>query len=170
MKTFSVFSDIDRIRAKGLSERDVIYKHALRNALLPAITILGLSIPGLIGGSVIFETVFAIPGKVSSLTSAGTNDLIKDGARLVQSVDDIIEELSIAEIKPVSDEEKDKVDSKISKMTKAYVYNSLTEEERKVYKILSDEPLYIDDILGKTDFDFGHLNDTLYLIYAEILN
>ena len=49
-------------RAKGMSERDVIYKHALRNALLPAITILGLSIPGLIGGSVIFETIFAIPG------------------------------------------------------------------------------------------------------------
>lgn len=49
-------------RAKGISERDVIYKHALRNALLPAITILGLSIPGLIGGSVIFETIFAIPG------------------------------------------------------------------------------------------------------------
>ena len=49
-------------RAKGLSERIVIYKHALRNALLPVITILGLSIPGLIGGSVIFETIFAIPG------------------------------------------------------------------------------------------------------------
>jgi len=49
-------------RAKGLSENQVIYKHALRNALLPAITILGLSIPGLIGGSVIFETIFAIPG------------------------------------------------------------------------------------------------------------
>ncbi len=49
-------------RAKGLSERAVIYRHALRNALLPAITILGLSIPGLIGGSVIFETIFAIPG------------------------------------------------------------------------------------------------------------
>ena len=49
-------------RAKGVSERNVIYKHALRNALLPAITILGLSIPGLIGGSVIFETIFAIPG------------------------------------------------------------------------------------------------------------
>jgi peptide/nickel transport system permease protein len=49
-------------RAKGLSERVVIYKHALRNALLPVITILGLSIPGLIGGSVIFETIFAIPG------------------------------------------------------------------------------------------------------------
>ncbi|MEK6654441.1 MAG: ABC transporter permease, partial [Thermodesulfobacteriota bacterium] len=49
-------------RAKGLSERIVIYKHALRNALLPVITILGLSVPGLIGGSVIFETIFAIPG------------------------------------------------------------------------------------------------------------
>jgi peptide/nickel transport system permease protein len=49
-------------RAKGLSERVVIFKHALRNALLPLITILGLSIPGLIGGSVIFETIFAIPG------------------------------------------------------------------------------------------------------------
>jgi len=49
-------------RAKGLSEHDVIYKHALKNALLPVITILGLSLPGLIGGSVIFETIFAIPG------------------------------------------------------------------------------------------------------------
>ncbi len=49
-------------RAKGLSERTVIYKHAVRNALLPVITILGLAVPGLIGGSVIFETIYAIPG------------------------------------------------------------------------------------------------------------
>ncbi|MBI5328258.1 MAG: ABC transporter permease [Deltaproteobacteria bacterium] len=49
-------------RAKGLPETKVIYKHALRNALLPVITILGLSIPGLIGGSVIFENIFGIPG------------------------------------------------------------------------------------------------------------
>ena len=49
-------------RAKGLNESQVIYKHVLRNALLPVITILGLSIPGLIGGSVIFESIFAIPG------------------------------------------------------------------------------------------------------------
>jgi peptide/nickel transport system permease protein len=53
---------ITTARAKGLDERTVIFKHALRNALLPVITILGLSVPGLIGGSVIFETVFAIPG------------------------------------------------------------------------------------------------------------
>ena len=49
-------------RAKGLRERTVILKHAMRNALLPIITILGLSVPGLIGGSVIFETIFSIPG------------------------------------------------------------------------------------------------------------
>ncbi len=49
-------------RAKGLDESKVIYKHAMKNALLPVITILGLSVPGLIGGSVIFESIFAIPG------------------------------------------------------------------------------------------------------------
>ena len=49
-------------RAKGLPERTVVYKHALRNALLPIITILGLSVPGLVGGSVIFESIFGIPG------------------------------------------------------------------------------------------------------------
>jgi peptide/nickel transport system permease protein len=49
-------------RAKGLKESDVIVHHALRNALMPVVTILGLSVPGLIGGSVIFETIFAIPG------------------------------------------------------------------------------------------------------------
>jgi peptide/nickel transport system permease protein len=49
-------------RAKGLPESQVIYKHALKNALLPIITLLGLSVPGLIGGSVIFENIFSIPG------------------------------------------------------------------------------------------------------------
>ncbi|NPA95309.1 MAG: ABC transporter permease [Thermodesulfobacteria bacterium] len=57
-------------RAKGLPERVVIYRHALRNALLPLITILGLSIPGLIGGSVIFESIFAIPGVGQLMWSA----------------------------------------------------------------------------------------------------
>ena len=49
-------------KARGLSNRKIYLKHALRNALLPVITILGLSIPGLIGGSVIFESIFGIPG------------------------------------------------------------------------------------------------------------
>src|SRR5208282_884292 len=49
-------------RAKGLKESEVIITHALRNALMPIVTILGLAVPGLIGGSVIFESIFAIPG------------------------------------------------------------------------------------------------------------
>jgi len=53
---------IQTARAKGLSERVVLMRHALRNALLPVVTLLGLSIPGLIGGAVIGETIFAIPG------------------------------------------------------------------------------------------------------------
>lgn len=53
---------ITTARAKGLPENTVVYRHALRNALLPLITLLGLSIPGLIGGSVIAESLFAIPG------------------------------------------------------------------------------------------------------------
>ena len=53
---------IQSARAKGLAERVVVGKHALRNALLPIVTILGLSLPGLIGGSVIVESIFAIPG------------------------------------------------------------------------------------------------------------
>ena len=48
-------------RAKGLKESEVVFRHALRNALMPIVTILGLSVPGLIGGGVIFETIFAIP-------------------------------------------------------------------------------------------------------------
>jgi peptide/nickel transport system permease protein len=49
-------------RAKGVSENKVIYKHALRNALLPLITILGLQLPGLFAGALFVEQVFAWPG------------------------------------------------------------------------------------------------------------
>lgn len=97
--------------------------------------------------------VFAIPGKVSSHTSSGTNDLIKDGARLVASVDDILEELKIVELEPVEGKAKDIYDAKVALKTKAYIYNSLTESERKVYKALSDEPLHIDDILKESGLD-----------------
>jgi peptide/nickel transport system permease protein len=49
-------------RAKGLSERTVIFKHALRNALIPIITLLGLYLPFLLSGAVLVETIFAWPG------------------------------------------------------------------------------------------------------------
>ena len=49
-------------RAKGLTERAVLYKHALRNAALPFVTIVGLDIPALLGGALVTESVFAWPG------------------------------------------------------------------------------------------------------------
>ena len=49
-------------RAKGLSQRAVLYKHALRNAALPFVTILGLDIPFLLGGALVTESVYAWPG------------------------------------------------------------------------------------------------------------
>ena len=58
-----VHSDYVRFaRAKGLTENTVICKHALRNALIPVVTLLCLSLPELIGGSFIFETIFSYPG------------------------------------------------------------------------------------------------------------
>lgn len=49
-------------RAKGVKERVVIYKHALRNALIPVITVVGLQFGALLGGTVLVESVFAING------------------------------------------------------------------------------------------------------------
>ncbi|AOZ92875.1 ABC transporter permease [Paenibacillus crassostreae] len=49
-------------RAKGLKERTVIFKHALRNAMIPAITLLGFELPALFGGAIILEKVFIWPG------------------------------------------------------------------------------------------------------------
>ncbi|MDD5265144.1 MAG: ABC transporter permease [Candidatus Bipolaricaulis sp.] len=53
---------LNTARAKGLRERTVVYRHALRNALIPVITVLGLQVGTLLGGTVVIETVFAWPG------------------------------------------------------------------------------------------------------------
>jgi DNA processing protein len=95
--------------------------------------------------------VFAVPGKISSTTSSGTHELIKDGAKLIQSADDIIEDLKTFEIEPLEGKAKEAKDEAIAVKTKTYVYNSLTDDERKIYKILSDEPLYIDEIFEKAE-------------------
>ena len=57
-------------RAKGVAERLVVWRHALRNALLPVVTLLGLQLGALLGGAVITETVFAWPGVGSLLIDA----------------------------------------------------------------------------------------------------
>src|SRR5438093_298026 len=49
-------------RAKGLSEPNVIYKHALRNAIIPTLTVIGISFAVILGGAVVVENVFNIPG------------------------------------------------------------------------------------------------------------
>jgi peptide/nickel transport system permease protein len=49
-------------RAKGLAEHEVMYRHVLRNALLPVITYAGIHAGGLVGGSIVVETIFAWPG------------------------------------------------------------------------------------------------------------
>jgi DNA processing protein len=107
------------------------------------------------------RTVFAVPGKISSMTSSGANELIKDGARLVQSIDDITEELSISEIKPANGEKKISIEKKIVGKTKAYIYNSLTDDERKIYKTLSDDPVFIDDILDRTGLTSAKASEVL---------
>lgn len=60
-------------RAKGLAERVVIFKHALKNALIPVVTVVGLQIGGLLTGSLFTETVFGIPG-LGRFAIQGLND------------------------------------------------------------------------------------------------
>ncbi len=60
-------------RSKGLLERIVITRHALKNAMFPVVTLLGLALPALVGGSVLVETVFNIPGMGRLLVTAVTN-------------------------------------------------------------------------------------------------
>ncbi len=66
---------ITAARARGLREKTVIYKHALRNAMIPILTIFGMSLPGLLGGAVLIENVFAWPGLgLLATQAAGARD------------------------------------------------------------------------------------------------
>ena len=60
-------------RSKGLSERTVIYRHAIKNALVPVITMVALQIPALFGGALITETIFAWPGLGQLMVTGVTN-------------------------------------------------------------------------------------------------
>ena len=48
--------------AKGLRERAVVMRHAMKNAMIPVVTMIGMQIPGILNGAVIMETIFALPG------------------------------------------------------------------------------------------------------------
>jgi peptide/nickel transport system permease protein len=59
--------------SKGLAERVVVLKHSLKNAIIPVVTVLGLQISGILGGTVIFESIFGLPGMGRFLFDAVTN-------------------------------------------------------------------------------------------------
>jgi peptide/nickel transport system permease protein len=61
-------------KAKGLAPRAVLVRHGLRNALIPLVTLLGLSLPGLVGGAIITEKIFNWPG-LGMLTIEAINKL-----------------------------------------------------------------------------------------------
>jgi peptide/nickel transport system permease protein len=61
-------------RAKGAGQRRTLFRHALRNALIPIITLLGLQLPLIVGGAIITETVFNFPGMGLLTAQAAFND------------------------------------------------------------------------------------------------
>jgi peptide/nickel transport system permease protein len=64
------------LRARGLSRRSVVLRHALRNAAVPVVTVLGLLLVSLLGGTVLIENVFSVPGLgQEAVTAAGSHDL-----------------------------------------------------------------------------------------------
>jgi len=64
---------ITQLRSRGLPEREVIFKHALKNAILPVITVIGLDIGWFVAGAVVVETVFSWPGLGLLVTNSITN-------------------------------------------------------------------------------------------------
>jgi len=64
---------VEAARSRGLSERRVLYRHALRNASIPFVTLVGLTVGALVSGAVVIENVFALPGLGSLLVSAVTS-------------------------------------------------------------------------------------------------
>jgi peptide/nickel transport system permease protein len=73
---------ITTARSKGLAEKVVIYKHALKNALIPVVTVIGLDLVGLFGGSLIMETIFAWPG----MGRYGYNALLRKNYPVIMGV------------------------------------------------------------------------------------
>ena len=92
--------------------------------------------------------VFAVPGSITSFKSMGTHRLIKQGAKLVEHVDDIIEELNIAEPKPSVHEKKES-------------NTRLTPEERKLVDELSPYPVHIDRLVRRLSLSAAQISALL---------
>ncbi len=95
--------------------------------------------------------VFAVPGKVDSMTSKGTNRLIKQGAKLAQGVEDILEELNLFDY--VSHQDGD---------SRSRIGGSvLDKDESLVYTLLSSDPKYIDDICEESGIALNRISSIL---------
>jgi len=100
--------------------------------------------------------VFALPGKVDSGTSFGTNNLIKQGAKLVSNLEDIIEELEI----PIKDRTESKqalTEQKAEVRDSVEPLKNLAGEERALYNIISPQPISLDDIIDKLNLDVSKI-------------
>jgi len=97
--------------------------------------------------------VFAVPGSIFSPLSCGTNKLIKSGAKIVTSVQDILEEFPLPE-KKMSSKKNDLFPEK----------NSLTQEEEKILAFLSHEPVHVDKIMKAVRLETSSMNSTLGLL------
>ncbi len=101
------------------------------------------------------KEVFAIPGPIFSETSKGTNNLIKQGAKLVESVDDILNELSLSI--PDNKREYLRDDDKIME-------TQLSEEEYKIWKAIDYTPIHIDDITRQTNLPTSVVSAMLVIL------
>ena len=84
-------------RAQGLSERLVLFRHSLRNALLPVVTVIGLSLGALLSGAVLTETIFNLAGLGRTLTEAifGRDYIVVQALTLVTAVTYLIVNLIV---------------------------------------------------------------------------
>ncbi len=98
------------------------------------------------------KEVFSVPGNINSIFSVGTNKLIKDGAKLVMSVDDIIEELS--EFK----------NFKNKSVKKEINYNSLNKIEKDIVKIIAEGEKSYDEIACKVDYSISEILCSLTML------
>jgi DNA processing protein len=91
------------------------------------------------------KEVFAVPGNINSINSKGTNDLIKKGARLIESAEDVIEELR-PQIRGILREEKNSSEKLLSE---------LSEDEKKLFSFLNSDPKHIDLIIREMEVSTG---------------
>ncbi|MFC1576086.1 DNA-processing protein DprA [Candidatus Omnitrophota bacterium] len=92
--------------------------------------------------------VFAMPGNISSVKSSGTNRLIKEGAKLAESIEDVLEELKLTDLKPPTPKSQSPKDG-------------VSVDEKTIYSVLDKKPKSVDEISDKIDLPVRHVSQIL---------